>query len=127
MKFLVDECLSPALAQLARDRGFAGSTHVTWLGLTSRTDHAVTKRAVRGDYVLVTHNTVDFRQLYRRQGLHLGFVGFNVAPGLMSLELQKRLFLFAISLIESDALVNEALEITVAADGAVTPARYDIP
>lgn len=80
MKFLVDECLSPDLAQLARDRGFPESTHVTWLGLTSRPDHAVARRAVEGDYILVTHNTVDFRPLYRREGLHLGFIGFNVAP-----------------------------------------------
>ena len=31
-KFLIDECLSPDLAALARDRGFAESSHVTWLG-----------------------------------------------------------------------------------------------
>jgi hypothetical protein len=32
-KFLIDECLSPDLAALARDRGFAESSHVTWLGI----------------------------------------------------------------------------------------------
>ena len=31
-KVLLDECLSPDLAALARDRGFAESSHVTWLG-----------------------------------------------------------------------------------------------
>lgn len=31
-KFLIDECLSPDLATLARQRGFAESSHVTWLG-----------------------------------------------------------------------------------------------
>ena len=127
MKFLVDECLSPELAQLARGRGFLESTHVTWLGLASRPDHALTRRAVEGDYVLVTHNTVDFRPLYRRERLHLGFIGFNVAPGLMSRELQKRLFLFALVLLDGGELVKEALEVTVAADETVTYARYDIP
>jgi hypothetical protein len=31
-KFLIDEGLSPALALLARERGFVESSHVTWLG-----------------------------------------------------------------------------------------------
>ena len=34
MRFLVDECLSPDLVAIARDRGFSLSTHVTWLGLS---------------------------------------------------------------------------------------------
>jgi hypothetical protein len=36
VKFLVDECLSPALVGIARKRGHGESTHVTWLGLRSR-------------------------------------------------------------------------------------------
>ena len=36
MKFLIDECLSPTLATIARKRGFPQSTHVSWLGLSSR-------------------------------------------------------------------------------------------
>ena len=35
MKFLIDECLSPSLAAIARERGYPQSTHVTWLGLES--------------------------------------------------------------------------------------------
>lgn len=32
LKFLIDECLSSELAQLARDRGYHESFHVSWLG-----------------------------------------------------------------------------------------------
>ena len=31
MKFLVDECLSPELTVLARDRGYPESSHVVWI------------------------------------------------------------------------------------------------
>src|SRR5690606_10943134 len=92
VKFLIDECLSPELAKLARERGYAESNHVRWLGLAGAKDHAVTRRAVDDGYVLVTHNTADFRGLYGREELHVGLVTFNTAPGLMSLDLQIRLF-----------------------------------
>lgn len=36
MKFLIDECLSPKLVAIARERGHGESTHVTWLGMRSR-------------------------------------------------------------------------------------------
>lgn len=44
MKLLIDECLSPTLAAMARERGFPESTHVTWLGLRSRQDWALVRR-----------------------------------------------------------------------------------
>lgn len=89
MKFLIDECLSPDLAKLARERGFPESSHVRWLGMAGAKDHAVTRLAVDEGYVLVTHNTTDFRGFYGREDVHVGLVTFNTAPGLMSLELQK--------------------------------------
>ena len=39
MKFLIDECLSPDLAKLARDSGYPESNHVRWLGLAGAKDH----------------------------------------------------------------------------------------
>ncbi|MER9776753.1 DUF5615 family PIN-like protein [Mesorhizobium sp. M0220] len=92
MKFLIDECLSPELAKLARERGFPESSHVRWLGLAGARDHMVARRAVDDGNVLVTHNTTDFRGLYGREELHVGLVAFNTAPGLMSLDLQRGSF-----------------------------------
>ena len=58
MKFLIDECRSPTLAAMARECGFHESTHVTWVGLRSRQDWALVRRAVEDGYVLVTPNPV---------------------------------------------------------------------
>ena len=98
MKFLIDECLSPELVALARARGFHQSTHVTWLGMRSRRDWAIVRRAIEEGFVLVTNNTVDFRALYVREEIHAGLVCLNVAPGLMRLEVQRLLFLLALVL-----------------------------
>jgi predicted nuclease of predicted toxin-antitoxin system len=97
VKFLVDECLSPGLATLARERGHPESTHVTWLGLTSAQDWTIARRAVDDSFVLVTNNAADFTALYGREELHAGLVCLNAAPGVMSLDLQRRLFLLAMA------------------------------
>lgn len=127
MKFLIDECLSPDLAKLARERGYPESSHVRWLGLAGAKDHVVTRRAVDDGYVLVTHNTADFRGLYGREEVHVGLVAFNTAPGLMSLDFQLRLFLLALSELGGEEAWNEVLEITVDADRTVKIEWYDLP
>lgn len=127
MKFLIDECLSPELVALARARGFHESTHVTWLGMRSRKDWTIVRRAVKDGFILVTNNTVDFRPLYEREEIHAGLVCINVAPGLMTLEVQKSLFLFALEQLTGSEPVNEALELTLTAEGEVILERYSLP
>ncbi|TIV90395.1 MAG: hypothetical protein E5V85_32980 [Mesorhizobium sp.] len=87
----------------------------------------MTRRAVDDGYVLVTHNTTDFRGLYGREDLHVGLVAFNTAPGLMSLDLQVRLFRLALSELGGEEAWNEVLEITVDADRAVMIERFGLP
>ena len=127
MKFLVDECLSPDLVALARKRGHGESTHVTWLGLRSRTDWFIVRRAIDDGYVLVTNNMADFTSLLGRQRVHAGLVCLNVAPGLMSLDVQKRLFALALDRLGDNEPINELLEITLTADRSVRIERYDLP
>lgn len=127
MKYLIDECLSPDLAVLARSGGHPQSTHVSWLGLSGQPDHVITRRAVDDGYVLVTHNTVDFRRLYRREGLHVGLVTLNAPPRAMSLVLQTRMFLQATFELGEDETYNFALELTLGSDGRVTIERYPLP
>ena len=93
MKFLIDECLSPGLAAVARKRGYPESTHVTWLGLKARQDWVLVRRAVSDGYVLVTNDSADFTALMKREDRHPGLVCMTVAHGLMSLEVQTRLAL----------------------------------
>ena len=127
MKFLIDECLSPALAEFARAHGYPGSTHVIWLGMTAAKDWTIARRAVDDGFVLVTNNTADFIALYRREEMHAGLICLNAAPGLMSLDLQRRLFLLAMSELGEMEPYNEVLEITVLAAGEVDVSRHALP
>ncbi|MDH3474393.1 MAG: DUF5615 family PIN-like protein [Rhodospirillales bacterium] len=127
MKFLIDECLSPDLAHMARDRRFHESTHVTWLGLTSWKDWNIIRIAVDEDYVLVTNNAADFAKLYGLEELHPGLVCITASPEIMTLELQNRLFGLVLNDIAVDAdLVNRVLEINADRDG-VAIQRYEWP
>jgi predicted nuclease of predicted toxin-antitoxin system len=118
VKFLVDECLSPDLVAMARARGHGESTHVTWLGLRSRKDWSIVRRAVADGYVLVTNNTTDFTALLRREKIHAGLVCLNVAPGLMSLDVQKRLFALALDRLGDREPINELLLLSHKATGS---------
>ena len=119
MKFLIDECLSPTLARIARERGFPESTHVTWVGMRSRKDWAVVRRAVADGYVVVTQDTADFTLLMERETMHPGLLCMTVAHGLMSLDVQQALFSHALARIADADLAGQVVEIVLAADGAV--------
>jgi predicted nuclease of predicted toxin-antitoxin system len=127
VKFLVDECLSPDLVAMARGRGHGESTHVTWLGLRSRKDWSIVRRAIADGYVLVTNNATDFRSLLWREKIHAGLVCINVAPGLMSLDVQKRLFALALDRLRDHEPINELLEITLDEHKAIHVERYGFP
>ena len=127
MKFLIDECLSPQLVGLAHERGHVETTHVTWLGLRSRKDWAIVRRALDQGYVLVTNDTTDFIQLLSRVRLHAGLVCLNVAPRLMNLDVQRRLFAVALDELDNVEPVNELLEVTLFEDRTVLIERYDLP
>jgi predicted nuclease of predicted toxin-antitoxin system len=127
VKFLVDECLTPNLVAMARARGHGESTHVTWLGLRSRKDWSIVRRAIDDGYVLVTNNTTDFMSLLRRQKVHAGLVCLNVAHGLMSLDVQLRLFALALDRLGDREPINEMLQITLIEDRSVKIERYDLP
>ena len=124
MKFLNDECPSPTLAGLARERGFPESTHVTWLGLRSREDWALVRRAIDDGYILVTHDSTDFTALMAREPGHPGLVCMHVAHGLMSLDVQQTLFDYAITQIADGALAGQVVEITLTADRTIRLATY---
>lgn len=123
MKFLIDECLSPSLALVARERGFPESTHVTWLGLRAREDWALVRRAVADGYVLVTNDRTDFTPLMEREDRHPGLICITVAHGLMSLDVQTRLFEHALVRLAGEDIADRVLEVALQADRTV---RYDL-
>jgi hypothetical protein len=71
--------------------------------------------------------TQSISPLYQRAKIHAGLVCLNVAPGLMSLDIQTQLFLLALDRIGNAEPINEAFEVTLAADGAVLVERYALP
>lgn len=119
MKFLIDECLSPSLARIARERGFPESTHATWIGLRSRQDWAVVRRAVADGYVVVTQDTADFSALLERETVHPGLLCMTVAHGLMSLDVQQALFAYALARIADADLTDRVVEVALLADRTV--------
>lgn len=136
MKFLIDECLSQRLTTMARDRGYADSSHVHWLGLSGIQDWTLIRRAVDEDWTLVTKNSYDFRGpagapgkpgLHAAQTIHAGLVCLNGPPG-MSLALQEELFGIALGEIAAlgDDLVNQVLEVT-ADETTIAIERYPLP
>jgi predicted nuclease of predicted toxin-antitoxin system len=59
MKFFFDECLDPALTQVAIDAGYE-ATCSRDRGMLSMKDWDLSAHVVAHDYVLVTHNSKDF-------------------------------------------------------------------
>ena len=134
-RFLIDECLSPELVQLALEAGHLESTCVRDRGWAGTKDWKLMAYAVDGDYTLVTHNSLDFRGhgpgrlggQHAKQSIHAGLVCLN---SVHLMDLQRQLDLFRLVLAELahiDDLVNQALEVFELADGSVELDSYPIP
>jgi predicted nuclease of predicted toxin-antitoxin system len=63
VRFLIDECLSVDLVSVARESGHKAQ-HVAHVDRAGWRDCNVVRYASDGDFVLVTNNASDFRQLY---------------------------------------------------------------
>jgi uncharacterized protein DUF5615 len=135
-KFLIDECLSPDLVLLARERGFSESSHVTWLGKAGWKDWELKRFILEQDWTFVTRNSVDFRGPANQPGskgqyadvpLHAGLVCIN-GPDSMSAENEVELFGTVLDELGPNQMVNQAIEITLAeAEAGYELVRYDIP
>ena len=123
MRFLIDECLHPTLAEVAHAAGHEAH-HVNYLGLASMKDHDLMPVVLEGDFIFVTNNAADFRRLYRGQPLHAGLV--IIVPQ-VSPSSQRQLFAAALDEIgANDGMLNEALEVLVE-NGDVIFNRYVWP
>lgn len=67
--FLIDECLTPSLAGLAKNWGY-NAEHVTELALRRTPDDLLAAFAVGREALMVTNNARDFRRIYRSLPFH---------------------------------------------------------
>lgn len=136
ISFLIDECLSPELVQLAHRAGYA-ATAVRDRGWTGLKDDELVEKAFEHDLVLVTRNARDFRGsspdsaggLLRKVDVHPGLVCIDTERD-DGFDIPKQLRLFEIALDElkpEPDLVNQALEVIEEEDRAIVVTRYELP
>lgn len=145
LKFLIDECLSPDLAHLARSRGYQESFHVSWLGKAGWKDWELKEMILEEDWTFVTRNSVDFRGPAERPGsagqyqnvpIHAGLVCIN-GPARMSAKIQVELFGSVLDAVQGSTheelssqadLINEVIEVNLAEEGGEFEIlRYPLP
>ena len=123
MRFLIDECLSVDLVTVAGDSGHE-ARHVAHVGRAGWKDWSVVRYACDGDFILVTNNASDFRQLYAAQPLHAGLV---ILIPVVNRVAQRQLFKAALDEFATiGEPVNRVLEVDLDG-GEATLTLYDLP
>ena len=123
MRFLIDECLSVDLIQVAGGAGFEAQ-HVARIGKAGWKDRNVARVAADGDFVLVTNNASDFRGIYATTPLHAGLI--IIVPNVNRV-LQAQLFQAALDVVTlPNDLINRVLEVDIAGEN-ITIDLYDLP
>lgn len=136
-KFLIDECLSLDLVEVAINAGFPESSHVVWMGKAGWKDWELKPFILEGDWTFVTRNSADFRGpaddpgtkgQYADVPLHAGLICINGPDGMTS-ELQCELFQAVLDEIgEAEQFVNEVIEVDLEElDGELVIERYNLP
>jgi predicted nuclease of predicted toxin-antitoxin system len=123
-RFLIDENLSPALVEPARNLGFE-AMHVNHLGLRTETDWDLLKVITEQDWVLVTNNAIEFRGRYGTIELHPGVIFLLPA---VRRRAQVQLFGTALKHVKAyPDMINRALDVTFDLTGEITLISYGLP
>jgi len=126
MKFLIDEDLSPKVAERLRVDDGLDVIHVRDRGLLGESDPVILQSAYDEDRILVTANVKDFQRLARARDLHPGIV--LVLDGSLSRDEQLALMRKVVTeiaqeLLEERDMVNRVLEIAINGESNF----YDLP
>lgn len=138
MKFLIDECLSPLLANLAWDAGYVESAHICRRGMDSWRDNNIMTRILESDWTLVTNNANDFRPKPGSTSLKPCYVGVSLHAGLVCLNtpfgstLDEQIYYFKSTLIylsDKRDLINMILEVNADSESPdeIKFKMYDFP
>lgn len=116
VRLLLDENLSPRVAEILRNEDGLDAVHIRDRGLLEAKDHEILERAYTEDRVLVTKNVDDFVKLARARELHPGII--LVEEGDLVGDEQLRVLRAAIAALQDERnLVNRVLRVW--ADGEV--------
>jgi predicted nuclease of predicted toxin-antitoxin system len=120
VRFLIDECLHTSLSELANEAGYE-AYHVVYRGWSGLQDYELRPIILREEFVFVTNNGRDFRELLQGVELHPGLVIIvpNDKPAI-----QRELFREALEQLRVlPSTVNKVIE--VRSRGTVR--TYDLP
>ena len=116
VKLLLDENLSPRVAEILRKEDGLDVVHIRDRGLLEAKDHEVLDRAYAEDRVLATKNVDDFVKLARARGIHPGII--LLEDGDLVRDEQLRVLRAAVAALQGENdLVNRVLRVW--ADGKV--------
>ena len=111
--FLIDECLSAKLADLARERGYHALATTRMPRLRKRDDHRVARFALDRNLVLVTNDMYDLANIYGGLDVHPGIVFITAGhTKLRSLPYQQRMFGMVLDELEEADPMSEAILVT---------------
>ena len=116
VKLLLDENLSPRVAEILRKEDGLDAVHIRDRGLLEATDPEVLERAYAEDRVLATKNIDDFVKLARARELHPGII--LLEDGDLVRDEQLRVLRLAVAALQAEGdMVNRVLRVW--ADGSV--------
>ena len=114
--FLIDECLTPALVKIAKERGYFAQ-HVSRIkDLKGKSDRKVTQYALENSMIVVTNNLVDFDQIYRTREAHPGLIFMSASGNLINRETHILMFENALEELEESLFSNEVIHIHIDED-----------
>ena len=120
MRFLIDECLHTSLVGVANDAGHE-AYHVVYRGWAGLEDYELRSIILREEFLFVTNNGRDFRELLAQVELHPGLL--IIVPN-QKAPVQRQMFRAALSAITSmPGTLNKVIEVHSPEDVRV----YDLP
>lgn len=122
IQFLIDECLTPRLVEVANRKGYVAH-HVQYRDWKSWTDHALLAAIRDEDLTLVTNNWKDFEPMLRREEVHPGAVVLPNVPRAGQIEA----FELALLAIQKSDPPLDMVNTVVEVDESGTARVYPLP
>lgn len=126
-RFLIDEQLSPRLVGIAHERGHEATCvrDRGWVGLR---DDVLVHMAFAHDFVLVTRNVRDFRELLGTVEVHCGLISLHAVDDSFDVDTQLDFFEAALLALEGRPdLMNLELEVVERDDGSFDAVFRPLP